>query len=72
MEQKTFRAAIIGCGGISKVHSAALQGMKNVEIAAVVEELIITLRSFTAANTEDDSVYAVNLVVCEIFNDCVI
>ena len=37
MEQRKFRAAIIGCGGISKVHIAALQGMKNVEIAAVCD-----------------------------------
>ena len=37
MEQRTFRAAIIGCGGISRVHIAALQEMKNVEIAAVCD-----------------------------------
>jgi len=37
MHQKTFRAAVIGCGGISRVHIAALQGMKNVEIAAVCD-----------------------------------
>ncbi len=37
MEQKKFRAAVIGCGGISQVHIAALQGMKNVEIAAVCD-----------------------------------
>ena len=37
MEQRKFRAAIIGCGGISQVHIAALQGMKNVEIAAVCD-----------------------------------
>ena len=37
MEQKKFRAAVIGCGGISQVHIAALQGMENVEIAAVCD-----------------------------------
>ena len=37
MEQRKFRAAIIGCGGISQVHIAALQGMNNVEIAAVCD-----------------------------------
>ena len=37
MEQRKFRAAIIGCGGISQVHIAALQDMSQVEIAAVCD-----------------------------------
>ncbi len=37
MEQRLFRAAIIGCGGISQVHIAALSNMKNVRIAAVCD-----------------------------------
>ena len=37
MNQKTFRAAVIGCGGISHVHIAALKNMPQVEIAAVCD-----------------------------------
>ena len=37
MDRKTLRAAVIGCGGISQVHIAALKGLEGVEIAAVCD-----------------------------------
>ena len=37
MEQKKFRVAVIGCGGISQVHMAALMDMDCVEIKAVCD-----------------------------------
>lgn len=37
MEQKKFRIAIIGCGGISKAHIAALTPMDCIEIKAVCD-----------------------------------
>ena len=37
MSELTRRAAVIGCGGISQVHIAALQEMRNVSIAAVCD-----------------------------------
>ena len=37
MDKNNLRAAIIGCGGISQVHIAALQGMKGVSITAVCD-----------------------------------
>lgn len=37
MEQKKFRVAVIGCGGISKVHIAALMDIPCVQITAVCD-----------------------------------
>jgi len=37
MENKKFRVAVIGCGGISRVHIAALMDMECVEIKAVCD-----------------------------------
>ena len=57
MEQKKFRAAVIGCGGISQVHIAALQGMENVEIAAVCDirkDRLEAARQKTGAKGYDD------------------